>query len=958
MHLNLAASSRSRLRAGSHGWMAGLGVVVLVTCGLLASHSAPAAGLSASANAAADIPPALAEATIAHPIQVRTLEGIGEYRLPNGLQVLLVPDASKPVITIQLTVRAGALQDPAGASGAMHLLEHLMFRARPGREPGRVAITQRGIRANATTTHDRTTFMASFAADAAVQRWYLGWLADAFADGEIEPGQVTGELGAIRNEMQAARGSALGLTLDAAMWALYAGQGAGRAPIGNLAEIESLGAPRLAALRARHYRPDNTTLIVSGGFETEETLLTIARSFGALPQAAVQVAVEIHPEPSQVAAAAQSLVMVRQGAGPMITAATTGPAARDEDAAAVRLLVYALTREPSGPLNRRLVDAGIAARVLGQARLKAGSGTLLFAAQPAAGQAPATVAEALRQALIEAAALTPEQVEQARYGWMAEWRRRFNDPERLAEDLSEAAGRGDWRLHLVDYARIRKLDREDLHRAANDWLGAPLMVTLLPTGSAQPATRASTGTVALPEQPAGTSVATRSAKRRAAAPHDALADVLPKTKALADGRLLLSIIPRPQRGGAVLARLSIPMLAAESSQEQTRAAGLMAAMLGTFGATPGGAAAFQLELDRIETGLAVGFFRQELIIDIQTSVGQFDAAMARVCALLEAGRFQQDALEGEKRKWRGRLDRESQDPSARLGELYSRHGNPYGPGDVPYAPTIEEEIASLQRVELADVEQARAAVLPLRGMRMAVVGDIGMAAATDAVERHFKPLLAAGGPAAPVLVDDLRQAPVPETLIWRGAGSDSAVLSWTAFLPLREGERDALALALANRIFGQQGSGRLWRRLREREGLSYGAWSEFDWNAVVPSSWWRVSASFAAGDMGRVEAALAEELGRIERDGFGADELALAKIGYLQEQRRLAAQVGPLLSRQLEALRINQQMVSTPLDLRIAELRLDDVNAAWRHHIRSDRLVRAAAGNLPEESPGGPKPVP
>ena len=971
MRLNLAVPPRPWTRTRSQGLIAGLGAAVLLACGLLTSLSVPAvtrlapaavaiAGMPrlsttavATAVAAGASAPAATAIAVVHPVPVRTLEGISEYRLPNGLQVLLVPDASKSVVTVQLTVRAGALQDPAGASGAMHFLEHLMFRARPGQGPAYAAIAQRGIRANATTTHDRTTFTANFAADAAVQRWYLDWLARAFADGAIEPGQMTGELGAIRNEMQGAQGFALGVAIESTLWTLYTGQGYGRAQIGRMAEIESLDASRLAALRVQHYRPDNATLVVAGAFETEETLSSIARDFGVLPRATEQPAAKTGP--AHEVATAQSLVLVRPGVGPMVMAATPGPAARDGDAAVARLLVYALTREPSGLLNRRLVDAGIAARVLGQARAQVQGGTLLFAAQPAAGQAPTAVAEALRLALADAAALTPEQVEQARHGWMAEWRRRFNDPERLAEDLSEASGRGDWRLHLADYARIRTLDREDLRRVASDWLSAPLVVTLLPAGApARPAARASADAVALPEQQAGAARAASRSAGASATPFDGAAEVRPQTRMLAGRRLALSVTRRPQRGGAVLARLAIPMLAATSSQEQTRAAGLMAAMLGTFRTTPGGAPAFQFELDRIETGLSVGFFRQELLIDIQTSAIQFDAAMARVRALLETGRFEEDALESEKRKWRGRLERASQDPSARLGELLSRHGNPHGQGDVRYAPTIEEEIASLQRVGLADVDQAWTALLPLRGVRMAIVGEIDLAAAAAAAERHLKPLLATDGPGAPELVDDLRQAPAPETLIWRGAGSDSAFLSWVAFLPLREGERDALALALANRMFGQQGSGRLWRRLREREGLSYGAWSELDWNGTAPSSWWRASASFAVSDIRRVERILAEELDMAARDGFGGDELALAKTGYLQEQRRLAAQPGRLLGRQLEALRIDALEFDRPLKQRIAELSLEDVNAAWRRHIRPDRLVRAVAGNVPEETSAAP----
>jgi zinc protease len=956
MRLTFASPSHSYPRVRPRGLFTGLGAVVLIAGGLLAPlWSSAATGLPPIALAASGTASPLAENDTARAIPVRTLEGIDEYRLPNGLQVLLVPDASKPVVTVQLTVRAGSLQDPAGASGAMHVLEHLMFRARDGQGPAYAAIAQRGIRANATTTHDRTTFFASFAADADVQRWYLDWLAGAFADGRIEPEQLAGELGPVRNEMQGAQGWALGVAIETAMWALYGGEGYGRAPIGRLADIESLDASRLVALRVRHYRPDNATLVVAGAFDAEQTLRAIARDFGALPQGPAQASEESRPKRSHDTTTAQSLLWLRPGVGPMIMAAVPGPATRDADAAAARLLVYALTRDPSGLLNRRLVDRGIAARVQGQARAQAEGGTLLFAVQPAAGQPPAAVADALRTALTDAAALTPEQVEQARHGWMAEWRRRFNDPERLAEDLSEAVGRGDWRLHLADYARMRTLGPQDLRRVASEWLNAPLIVSVLPAdASAAPVARASTGTISLPEQTAGATKQARSARSRGARSEAAID---PQTRVLADDRLALSVVQRRQRGGAVLARLAIPMLPAASSQEQTRAAGLLAAMLGTFRGTPDGAEAFQYALDRIETGLSVGFFSQELLIDIQTSADRFDAAMARVRTLLEADRFQDELLDVEKRKWRGRLDRAAQDPPTRLGELLSRHGSPYGQSDVRYVPTIEEEMASLQRIRLADIGQARAALLPLRGARVAVVGDIDAAAVAAAMERHLKPLLAGAGSRAPELVDDLRQAPEPKTLIWRANGTDSAFLTWAAFLPLREGERDALALALANRMFGQQGSGRLWSRLREREGLSYGAWSEIDWNAHAASSSWRASASFAAGDLFRVERVLSEELAAVERNGFDPNELARAKTGYLQEQQRLAAQPSRLLRRQLDALRTGARAVDAPLEQRISELSLDQVNAAWRRYIRADQFVRALAGKVLEETDAAVEPA-
>ena len=62
-----------------------------------------------------------------------SVEGITEYRLANGLQVLLVPDDSKPTTTVNLTYRVGSRHENYGETGMAHLLEHMVFKGTPTR---------------------------------------------------------------------------------------------------------------------------------------------------------------------------------------------------------------------------------------------------------------------------------------------------------------------------------------------------------------------------------------------------------------------------------------------------------------------------------------------------------------------------------------------------------------------------------------------------------------------------------------------------------------------------------------------------------------------------------------------------------------------------------------------------------------------------------------------------------
>ena len=75
--------------------------------------------------------PSVAQQLPAGMQSVTSVEGIDEYRLSNGLQVLLVPDDSKPTTTVNITYRVGSRHENYGETGMAHLLEHMLFKGTP-----------------------------------------------------------------------------------------------------------------------------------------------------------------------------------------------------------------------------------------------------------------------------------------------------------------------------------------------------------------------------------------------------------------------------------------------------------------------------------------------------------------------------------------------------------------------------------------------------------------------------------------------------------------------------------------------------------------------------------------------------------------------------------------------------------------------------------------------------------
>src|SRR3990167_3065050 len=127
---------------------------VIVLCGFISTPASADTAVKSSA-AATTAPAAGIE-------KVTAVEGITEYRLSNGLRVLLFPDQSKPTITVNITYLVGSRHENYGETGMAHLLEHLMFKGAP-RNPSVVQqFNRRGMRMNGTTGPDRTNYFERF----------------------------------------------------------------------------------------------------------------------------------------------------------------------------------------------------------------------------------------------------------------------------------------------------------------------------------------------------------------------------------------------------------------------------------------------------------------------------------------------------------------------------------------------------------------------------------------------------------------------------------------------------------------------------------------------------------------------------------------------------------------------------------------------------------------------------
>src|SRR5262245_23762748 len=216
------------------------------------------------------------------PKPVTQVEGITEYRLANGLQVLLAPDDSKPTTTVNVTYHVGSRHENYGETGMAHLLEHLIFKGTPTTRNALAEFSKRGLRANGSTWVDRTNYFASFSANDDNLRWYLGWQADAMVNSfkarkNLDTGRTV-----VRNEMEMGENDPGRILFEKTLATMYQWHNYGKSTIGARSDVENVDIGRLQAFYRTYYQPDNATLIVSGKFDPARVMGWIDHAFGRI----------------------------------------------------------------------------------------------------------------------------------------------------------------------------------------------------------------------------------------------------------------------------------------------------------------------------------------------------------------------------------------------------------------------------------------------------------------------------------------------------------------------------------------------------------------------------------------------------------------------------------------------------------------------------------------------------
>jgi len=237
---------------------------------------------------------------------VKSLGGIDEYRLDsNGLQVLIKPDHSAPVVTFNVVYRVGSRNEVTGTTGSTHMLEHLMFRGSDAYNDAKGNSVKQylervGGNYNATTSLDRTNYYATVGSNAL--EGFMAIEADRMRNLWLHDADKKSEMTVVRNEYERSKNDPNNFLMEEVTAAAYQASPYHHGTLGWKSDIENVDTEKLRAFYDTFYWPDNATVTLIGDFKPEEGLGLIKKFYGVYPKAPHPIPEMYTEEPEQTGA--------------------------------------------------------------------------------------------------------------------------------------------------------------------------------------------------------------------------------------------------------------------------------------------------------------------------------------------------------------------------------------------------------------------------------------------------------------------------------------------------------------------------------------------------------------------------------------------------------------------------------------------------------------------------------
>jgi zinc protease len=874
-------------------------------------------------------------------VKVTSVEGISEYRLSNGLRVLLFPDPTKTNATVNITYLVGSRNEGYGETGMAHLLEHLMFKGSTNHTDIKKELQDHGARPNGTTSLDRTNYFETFTASDENLNWALSLEADRMVNSFIAKKDLDSEMTVVRNEFEMGENSPQNILEERVISTAYLWHNYGHSTIGARSDIEEVPIDRLQAFWRHYYQPDNAVLVVAGKFDEAKTLALIEKYYASIPKPSRELRKTYTVEPTQDGE--RSVTLRRNGDTQVALAVYHVPAGPDPQFADVEMASLMLGDVPGGRLYKALVDTQKAASIGTEASQDKDPGYFGAMAEVRLDK-PIEDARDTLVAAIEGIAknkFTSEELERVRTNWLKNFDLLLNNSERVALELSEWQAQGDWRLMFLYRDRVKAAKLDDVQKAAEKYFiqsNRTLGVFIPDKNPVRAEIPSSQDVAAMVKDYKG---APAVAQGEAFDPSPSNIDKRTVRGSL--GGIKIAFLEKKTRGNQVTLMLQLHFGEEKTLQNKEVAAGIAGQML-MRGTAKHTRQQLKDAFDKLKAQVMVGGGVDSASARITTTKENLKPTLDLVAEVLREPSFPQDEFDKLKQEQLAQLENNKSEPQALAMVALQKHLSPYPKGDPRYAMSIDEEIDETKSVTLDQAKSFYKEFYGASNGELSVIGDFDSESTQNQVKTLFGDWKS---PESYAKIVNSYKVIKPFTQVIETP--DKANTMWFSGMQIKLTDTDAdyPAMLLGNYILGQGMNSHLFSRIRDKEGLSYGVGSALQATPKEDATKFFAYAICAPQNTPKVEASFKDEVKKILEQGYTTTEIEAAKKSWSQARQVSRANDAELIGRLVNGLFFGRTLAfDAEMEAKVMALTPEQIKAAMKKLIDMDSLSYVRAGDF------------
>ncbi|MDX6188477.1 pitrilysin family protein [Flavobacterium sp. Fl-318] len=880
------------------------------------------------------------------PKYITNVEGVKEYALNNGLKVLLIPDASQSNMIVNIVYKVGSINEGYGEKGMAHLLEHMLFKSTKNLGDIKKMLSDKGGNANGTTWFDRTNYYEVFPSSDANLKWSLEMEADRMINSTILQADLDKEFSVVRNEFEIGENNPDAVLQERILSTAYLWHNYGNSTIGSKEDIERVKANTLRVFYEKYYQPDNAVLVIAGKFDEQKALEYIGQYFAVIPKPKRVLAKPYTLEPAQDGE--KFVELKRAGESKNVGAVYHTAPYADKDYAAIDALAEILTADPSGYLYKSLVETRkVSSIYTWQPTVKDASFMYFGVAVPNDKDIKETE-NIVRAELdkITTTKYTDEDVNRAKAKLIKQIESVKNNTISFAVGLTEIIGAGDYRLGFIYRDAVEKLTKEDIQRVAEKYFKSNNRTVgiFIPSKDEQrlkAVEYTDEQLVALTKDYKGKAI------EKEAAPFEASIKNLKQN--LVEGKLSngakYGLVKKEIKGGKVQASFKFYVSNEKDLEGKADVGGILAQLLKT-GTKTRTKEQIQDQLDQLKSSVNFGFSEQVLSVNINTYKENFKDVMGILGDLLVNSTFPENELQKTITEYNTYLESNLNDPQAIAFNEISRLTAKYPKGNIFYTATIQEQIDAFKKIKQSELVDFYQNILGANNGVGCVIGDLDTKTTVEILENTFGKWNSKSKyeRAKPTYFDSQK---VDKDYIT--PDKENAVATGKISLKMDRKSPDYPAFIMVNEIIGSGGflTARIPMRLREKEGISYGAGSFINVPVDNDVAFWEYYAFLNPTKKGAVEAATKEEITKALKDGFTEEELKTNLVSWQNGRKTRLGSDDTLMGL------VNTHLIYgipledyDDLESKVKALKIQEVNTVLKKYISLDKMTSIYVGDF------------